>query len=1119
MTNNNYNDLINKLDGFIRKYYKNQLIKGLIYSFALVLAFFLIVAAVEHFGHLAPLPRTILFYTFLAGMLFIMGKFIAVPLAHLYRFGKIISYEQAAQIIGKHFADVQDKLLNILQLKKQSEISASETNNEMLIHASIDQKIKEIKPVPFVNAINISENRKYLKYAAIPLLAFFIILFSAPSMIKDSTQRLIRHGTQFEKPAPFEFVVLNEKLQAIQQQDFELKIETKGNEIPAEAFIEIDGNLIRLEKENINAFHHHFRNIQGNQSFRLFADGFYSSAYTLEALPNPVLMNFQVSLEYPAYLGRKNESLQNTGDLVIPAGTKVIWNFNTQNTDFIRMVFQDTVIRLDRSGQNAFAYNRKFFRNDAYIITTSNQFLSNKDSIRFGVSVIPDLYPTISVEQQRDSFSTKRTYFKGLVKDDYGFSGLAFHYRFLKSNDTLENKRNKSFTDKIAVSKSNTSDQFFYFWDLAQVNLMAGDEIEYYFEISDNDGLAGPKSTRSQTQVFKAPTLKEIAENSEKSSQSIKDDLKKSMKTAEQIQKELNDLNKKLLDKKELSWEDKKKAEDLLKKQKELEKLLEEMRKKFEQKNKQEQEYKRVNEDILQKQEQLQALMDQVMSPEMQKLMEELEKLMENVDKSRLQEQLSELKMDNKDLQKELERAIEHFKQLEFEQKLQENIDKLNELAKKQDELAKKSDEKNADSQDLKEKQDQLNKEFEDFRKDMDDLAKKNDALEEKQNLPDTENQEQSIQQDMKNSSDQLEQKKNNKAGKSQKDATQKMEKMAQQMQQMQQNMQQEQQEEDMQALRALLENLLRLSFDQEKLMQDLRSMDINNPQYLKVGQQQRKLKDNAKMIEDSLFALSKRVIQIQAKVNQEISAINMNMAEALKNIEDRMVPQGRSRQQFIMTSVNNLTLMLSEALNQMQQQMAKSKPGTANCNKPGNSKPSLSEMRKMQEELNKNMQKMKEKMEKEGNKPGQKARGQGWSEELAKMAAQQEFIRRELQKLNQEENKDGRNALGNLEDIAKRMEESEKDIVNRMISEQTLKRQQDILTRLLESERAERERDQDEQRKSNEAKNLFQRNPAEFEEYKKLKLKEMELLKTVPPSLNSYYKQKVNEYFQSLEK
>ena len=97
-----------------------------------------------------------------------------------------------------------------------------------------------------------------------------------------------------------------------------------------------------------------------------------------------------------------------------------------------------------------------------------------------------------------------------------------------------------------------------------------------------------------------------------------------------------------------------------------------------------------------------------------------------------------------------------------------------------------------------------------------------------------------------------------------------------------------------------------------------------------------------------------------------------------------------------------------------------------------------MAELRKMQEELNKNMQKMKAGM-KQGQqpKPGKSGKeGQQMSQELAKMAAQQEFIRNELNKLNQSDNKDGTKKLGNLEDIANQMEETEKDIVNRMISD-----------------------------------------------------------------------------------
>ncbi len=1114
----NYSLLISNLDAFIRKYYKNQLVRGAIYAFTLILGFFLLVTSLEYIGRFDTTVRTILFYLLLSGITAVMAKFVALPLTHLYRIGKIISHEEAARIIGKHFTHVEDKLLNVLQLKAQA--GSMDLAHRALIEASITQKSNELRPVPFVAAINISENKRYLRWAAIPLTILVVLLFTAPSLIKDSTQRLIEHRTYFEVPAPFTFTVTNPSLKAIRQQDFRMDVRMDGKEVPAEVFIELEGNLFRLEKEDLTHFHYTFRNLQQDMTFRLSADGFYSKEYTLQALPNPVLLNFNVALAFPAYLNKKNETLQNVGDLMIPAGTKVTWNFNTQNTDNIRLVFADTTYTLEPENENEFTYQRRFLRGDNYSVFTGNNFMQSVDSVRYAVNVIPDQYPAITVEQQQDSLSSKRHYFRGIIKDDYGFSKLQFVYRFIQSSDSSGARENNVYTEPLSFNRSNTADVFFHLWDLSTIDIQAGDEVEFYFEVWDNDGVTGPKSMRSQTQVFKAPTLKEIADKTEKSNASIKDDLKESIDQAKQLQKELSDLTRKLMEKKEVGWEDKKKAEDLLKKEQELKKKLEEIRKQNAEKNREEQEYKKVNEDIQQKQEELQSLMDKLMTPELEKLMQELQQLMEKVDKSQLQEKLSEMKQDNKDLQKELERMVELFKQMEFEQKFEETLDKLNELAKAQEELSKESEKKDANADDIKAKQDSLNKQFDEFRKEMDDLKKKNDQLENKNDMPDTDTKEESIQEDMKNSSEQLGESKAGKASKSQKSAAQKMEQMAQQMKQQQQQREQEQQEEDMNALRALLENLLRLSFDQEKLMQDLKVIDINNPQYLKLSQQQRKLKDDAKMIEDSLFALSKRVAQIASKVNQEIGAINMNMEEAMENLEDRYVPQARTRQQFVMTSVNNLTLLLSEALQQMQQQMAQSMPQSS-CNKPGQKKPSsASEMRKMQEELNKNMQKMKEGMKQQGgNQKGKTQRDQQLSEQLAKMAAQQEFIRNELNKLNQQENKDGKKGLGNLQDIQNKMEETERDIVNNMISDQTMKRQSEILTRLLESEKAEREREQDEQRKSEEAKNVYQRNPSEFEEYKRLKLKEMELLRTVPPTFNSYYKQKVSDYFQSLEK
>src|SRR6188472_571103 len=115
----NYQVLIEKLDAFIRKYYKNQLIRGGIYAFTLGLAFYLIVTMMESAGHFSTAMRTVLFYSFIAGILFILWRFVAIPLFRLYRIGHVISHEQAAQIVGEHFSEVKDKLLNVLQLKDQ----------------------------------------------------------------------------------------------------------------------------------------------------------------------------------------------------------------------------------------------------------------------------------------------------------------------------------------------------------------------------------------------------------------------------------------------------------------------------------------------------------------------------------------------------------------------------------------------------------------------------------------------------------------------------------------------------------------------------------------------------------------------------------------------------------------------------------------------------------------------------------------------------------------------------------------------------------------------------------------------------------------------------------------
>ena len=217
------NILILKLDEFIRKYYKNQLIKGLLYASGLLVAAFLFLVVTEYFAQFGTVIRTILFYSFLATSLFVLYKYIAVPLLKLNKLGNVISYDEAANIVGTHFTNINDKLLNTLQLQRNSGSIISSD----LLTASINQKMLELKPIPFTSAINLNENRRYLKFALPPLAVMLLVLVIKPSIIKDGTERIVFHQTYFEKAAPFQFSINNKSLEAIQQQDYILELKLK----------------------------------------------------------------------------------------------------------------------------------------------------------------------------------------------------------------------------------------------------------------------------------------------------------------------------------------------------------------------------------------------------------------------------------------------------------------------------------------------------------------------------------------------------------------------------------------------------------------------------------------------------------------------------------------------------------------------------------------------------------------------------------------------------------------------------------------------------------------------------------------------------------------------------
>lgn len=1106
------NDIKTKLQEFKRKFYAKELINGIILFFAILLIAFLSVVTLEYLGNFNSTARKVLFFSFIAIAGFALVKHIFIPIKNLLNTDKILSDQQAATEVGLYFPEIKDKLLNTLQL------SSLNFSDHSLVQASIDQKTEELKPFSFQQAINFDESKKYLlTYLLLPLLLIGGLLIFNRETITKGTERIVKFNQEFVPEAPFKFELQNTVLSAFRGDDFSIKIKLKGDSIPDQVYLVSKHGRQLMSTENGNDFDYTFYNIQEEVNFWFESSGFSSSNHLIKLKYHPAIQNIKVALDYPQYLGKKSETNENIGNIVVPEGTIVDWSIISEETNTINFVFNNSEKYLaERQTENRFEFKKEIKENSKYSIELKNKFGKNKEEITYRLEVIKDKYPGVNLEHYTDTIFYSYLLIGGNVFDDYGIRNLKLFYKIIdKQNDPITNYKSIS----IPFNKNQTTQNFVYQLSLDTFQLQAGQQIDYYVQVWDNDGVNGSKSSKSKAMSFRLPTKDEFQEKQNTQSEANKSQLSEAMSKSEKINEELKRLSEEMKTKRELSWQDKKDMEKALQKHRQLQSEIQSLNEQMQTTAEQQKQFDEQNPALQEKMQQLQELMQQMLDPETQKLMDELQKLLndeQSIDE--INKKLDELNKKEESFEKELDRALEMYKQLEFENKLDNSLEKLEELSQKQEELQKQTENANSkeELEQIQKEQDALNKEFDKVQEELQELEKLNEELENKKDFDALEEDQKDIEENMENSSEQLGDNKKKNAAQSQKNAAEKMKKMTEKMAEMKESGETIQLEENIEDLKQILDNLIKLSFNQEEVTEKLSGLSQKNPLFIDYSQKQLDIERDSKILEDSLYALAKRMFQLQAVITKEVSSMKNYLSESTELIKQRNPSKARVKQQYAMTSMNNLALLLDDVLDNLQSEMSQKSDGDQMCEKPGNSKgngkgkpkPGMGDMQK---EINKMIKQLKN---------GQK-QGKSMSSELAKMAAKQEMLRRGLKDL-QESGTDGKENQQMKEELKKleeAMKQTEDDLLNNNLTEKTINRQQDILTRLLESENASREREYNNKRKATKAQDLVRELPPDYDKYLKLKQKQIELLQTIPPNLTPYYKQEVNEYFNTIEK
>ena len=1108
--------LLEQIDAFIRKFYKNQMIKGLILFVGVFLLSFLLTTTLEYFGRFNSLTRAVLFFSFLGVNAWILMSYLVVPIMSLYSFGRRIDRYQASEIIGSFFPNVSDRLKNTLQL--QDDLQSNEGNIELL-RASVMQRSESLSVVPFSSAIDIKENRKYVKYLLPIFLLFMIIGIAAPGLFKQGTERVVNYSKEFKPEAPFSFSLVTSDLDVEEGEDLPVRIKLKGNELPENVYLISENGKFLMQKTAKNVFFGVIKKPKQSGVFQFAANEFLSQEYKLTVYGKSAIGRLQAKLIYPEYLGRTNETVENAGDMTVPEGTVIEWNLKTKNTKWLDFVFNGSSERFKDDGIRT---TKKIRDNSKVKLILSNKYRNILDSSAIAISVLKDAYPAIQVEEVQDSVADGVRFFSGRVSDDYGLSSLSFVY-------TIVSEKGASKQNRMSVRKvAGVELPFDFAVDFRRENVKLNDRIEYYFVVGDNDAINGSKSTKTQTFTYKLPDLDELNEKREEEQEQVKENLNDILKRTQEFQKNVDKLKKEVLNSKKNDWNKMNQVNQLKEEQKSILESLEQMQQLMEKSAEEKNQLSEMDKELLEKQDLIEKLLEQVMDDELRKLLDDLEKLMSENNKEQLKEKLEDVEQSSEDMKKQLDRSLEMLKKLQVNEKIDDLEKELKELSKEQLELKDQIENSKLDKEESIKKQEDLNKKFEELKEDLQELKELNEALEDPMELGDTEKAKQEISDDLQESKDNLQNSKGKKAGDSQKSASEKMNSLAEQLDMMQEMANQQQQEEDMNSLRNILESLMTLSFDQEEVMQRFTKVADSDPAYRRYGRKQRMLIDETTVVRDSLLALAKRQPKIASFVDKELNDIKNNHALCVEDIDEHRKRDLGVHQQKVMTAYNNLALLLNESLQSMQQQMQNSKPGQGSCNKPGGKGqpkpgPSMSsgDMKQM---LKKQLEQMQKGPNPNGNKPGDKPgekQGEGGmgmpglgNKEIAKMAAEQTAIRQRLEQLRNEMNKEGQGKGNKLNPLIKELEEQEKEIINKKFSNETIKRQKDILTRLLESEKAIMERGFEEKRESESGKNQNYSNQIRFDEYNRQKLRQIELLRSVDPVYKKYYKDKANEYF-----
>jgi hypothetical protein len=1032
--------------------------------------------------------------------------------------------ESVALQVEKTYPELQNRLIASLQLERNLQENREGFSTDM-IQAIIGQSEQLCRGIDFNKSVDRKPLRRGLRYFGSSALVILLLAVLFPGAFNESVYLFSHPTVEVPRNLSYSLEVLPGSIEIAKFSTIKIQASLRGKSLPegATLYWQYEDGPVKTEELTKEAsaagiaahlnlsdtarFVYDFREVKKSFDYWVSAGEVKSPVYTVTAVDKPRVIDIKLTYNYPPYTGLQPLVVdENDGNISAVKGTRVKIEASVN-----KMVANASLQFGSGQSEKLDVFKQKLSggltvtANGTYHITVKDELGNeNPDPIEYRIESIADLGPEVDLfspgvpVELGDDMALKLGF---KLFDDFGFSSVNLIYRiFTVPGETFEKKMAIAF-DK----KAGRSFEMAYPWDMSDIGLEPGGWVEYYIEAFDNDNISGPKRGVSQTLTARLPSLEEQFAYLDAESDSQITDLEKLKTAQEELQEKTEKLQEELMNNKELTWEKKQEIQKSVQSQqnvldamKKVGEKLQEMQDKMEKND-------MTSLEILQKLQEIRKLFDQVATPEMKEAMRKLQEQMDKMTPEEMQKAAENMKLSQEELKERLDRTIALLKTLQLQQKMENMMRQLGDLIKQQEGVNKQtSSSESSQLPQLAPKEEQNQKTFENLQ----EQAKELEAMLQEQKLDQNESA-QKFAQSPKNSKagEKMQAMIQGLQGQNKQSSEQKGEAALDDLKQLQKQMEDSKNAfnvdmgaQSAEKMKGAANDVLYVSDQQEKVYDRAENSDPNSPQLQQLAAEQQALQKTMQSLDGKLKDISKE----SPFFSQQIDKLMKQASEAMKQSEQGLMDRNASN---AMRYQKDAMFSLNQAANQLMQSMQNQKQCSNGSCSNENMFKKMNKLCNSQKQVNQQSSSMCK-----NPKPGRIDK-----DGMSRLAAQQEAIRKGVGELQREQGT-RKEILGRLDELGKEIKKVSEDIEGGTLDEGTLRRQQQIYSRMLDFQRSLQRQDFSEERKAETAQDILRQSPPPLQSSAQSKDSYQDRLqKYLNEGYPPEYEELIKEYFKAI--